>query len=153
MKQAELEYGTSGGGGEIPSNTSVQVANGGFLFNDGGSLLLHGGTFDNGLTYINVGGTHEQNPNEGVQIGQDHNGVPNLVEEGEVIWNDMDYVFSNRLKVPRDLRGKYKLRDGSSFADAAKKINSLGGERQDNITMRGRNAYLSELMGKQEEVR
>jgi len=51
--------------------------------------------FDNGITFINEGGTHEQNPYDGVLMGVDPQGVPNLVEEGEAIYND--YVFSNRL--------------------------------------------------------
>lgn len=62
----------------------------------GGPLYELSGDWSNGLTFINEGGSHESNPFEGVQIGIDPLGVPNLVEEGEVIYND--YVFSNRLK-------------------------------------------------------
>ena len=62
----------------------------------GGPLNEFSGNFSNGLTFINEGGTHESNPFEGVQVGVDYNNVPNLVEEGEVIYNN--YVFSNRLK-------------------------------------------------------
>ena len=36
---------------------------------DGGPLFTHGGIWDNGLTYINEGGSHEENPFEGVQMG------------------------------------------------------------------------------------
>lgn len=52
-------------------------------------------------------------------MGVDPEGTPNLVEEGEVIFND--YVFSNRLKVPKAVRNKYKLRGKKAltFADAA----------------------------------
>jgi hypothetical protein len=32
-------------------------------------------------------------------MGVDSEGVPNLVEEDELVYND--YVFSNRLKVPK----------------------------------------------------
>ena len=35
----------------------------------------------------------------------DSQGTPNLVEEGEVIYND--YVFSNRMNIPDDVRKKY----------------------------------------------
>ena len=57
---------------------------------DGGNL------FTNGVTTIGNGGTHESNPYEGVQMGVDPQGIPNLVEEGEVIYDD--YVFSNRIR-------------------------------------------------------
>jgi hypothetical protein len=52
-------------------------------------------------------------------MGVDQEGTPNLVEEGEVIYND--YVFSKRLKVPQAVRTKYKLRGDKSltYADAA----------------------------------
>ena len=120
----------------------------------GGDLMTNGATWDNGFTYIGNGGSHESNPNEGVQVGVDPNGVPNLVEEGEVIWND--YVFSKRLKVPKSFRDKYKLKDGGSlsFADAAKKFAEENKERpNDPISKRGRDALLSALMDTQEEVR
>lgn len=51
--------------------------------------------FSNGVTKVDEGGSHETNPFDGVMMGVDPQGVPNLVEEGEVIFND--YVFSNRL--------------------------------------------------------
>lgn len=51
--------------------------------------------FSNGVTKVDEGGSHESNPFDGVMMGVDPQGVPNLVEEGEVIFND--YVFSNRL--------------------------------------------------------
>ena len=120
----------------------------------GGDLMTNGATWDNGFTYVGNGGSHESNPYEGVQVGVDPNGVPNLVEEGEVIWND--YVFSKRLKVPKSFRDKYKFKDGGSlsFADAAKKFAEENKERpNDPISKRGRDALLSALMDQQEEVR
>ena len=72
----------------------------------GGDLLTNGTVFSNGVTTISNGGTHEESPYEGVQMGVDSQGTPNLVEEGELIWND--YVFSNRIKVPDAVRNKYK---------------------------------------------
>ena len=83
----------------------------------GGPLYELSGNWTNGLTFINEGGTHEQNPFEGVQIGIDPQGVPNLVEEGEVIWND--YVFSNRLKPTKkqlEDNGLNKKYEGWTFA-------------------------------------
>lgn len=120
----------------------------------GGDLMTNGATWDNGFTYVGNGGSHESNPNEGVQVGIDPQGIPNLVEEGEVIWND--YVFSKRLKVPQSFRDKYKLKDGGllSFADAAKKFAEENKERpNDPISKRGRDALLTALMDQQEEVR
>lgn len=120
----------------------------------GGDLMTNGATWDNGFTYIGNGGSHEANPNEGVQVGVDPQGIPNLVEEGEVIWND--YVFSKRLKVPKSFKDKYKLKNGDSlsFADAAKKFAEENKERpNDPISKKGRDALLSALMDQQEEVR
>ena len=111
-------------------------------FNMGGPFQ-HGGIFSNDIIIIDNGGTHEQNPLEGVQLGVDSQGVPNLVEEGEVIWND--YVFSDRLIVP----GK-KV----SFAKEAKKIQKESEERpNDSISKRGVDDSLYKLMLSQEEVR
>lgn len=119
---------------------------------DGGELHTHGGDFTNGLTYIDNGGSHEANPFEGVQMGIDPQGVPNLVEEGEVIFND--YVFSNRLKVPKAIRQKYKLRDNITFAEAAKKLSKESEDRpNDPISKRGLESFMSALANGQEEVR
>lgn len=118
----------------------------------GGELNTHGGDFTNGLTYIDNGGSHEANPFEGVQMGIDPQGVPNLVEEGEVIFND--YVFSNRMKVPKAIRQKYKLRDNITFAEAAKKLGKESEERpNDPISKRGLESFMSALAESQEEVR
>ena len=119
---------------------------------DGGELHTHGGDFTNGLTYIDNGGSHEANPFEGVQMGIDPQGVPNLVEEGEVIFND--YVFSNRMKVPKAIRQKYKLRDNITFAEAAKKLGKESEDRpNDPISKRGLESFMSALAESQEEVR
>ena len=119
---------------------------------DGGELHTHGGDFTNGLTYIDNGGSHEANPFDGVQMGIDPQGVPNLVEEGEVIFND--YVFSNRMKVPKAIRQKYKLRDNITFAEAAKKLSKESEDRpNDPISKRGLESFMSALAERQEEVR
>lgn len=118
----------------------------------GGWLNSQGGDFTNGVTFIDNGGSHEANPFEGVQMGIDPQGIPNLVEEGEVIFND--YVFSNRLKVPKAIRQKYKLRDNITFADAAKKLSKESEERpNDPISQRGLESFMSALAESQEEVR
>ena len=120
----------------------------------GGDLLSNGVEWDNGITVINNGGLHSTNPYEGVQIGVDPQGIPNLVEEGEVIWND--YVFSNRIPVPNAVRSKYKLRGAKdmTFADAAKKVSKESEEMpNDNIAQRGLQDIMSKLAYEQEALR
>ena len=118
---------------------------------EGGWLNTQGGNFSNGVTFIGEGGTHEQNPFQGVQMGVDEQNVPNLVEEGEVVYDD--YVFSNRLKVPKSVQKKYKLR-GKTFADAAKHLQKESEERpNDPISKRGLQAGMSRLAEAQEEIR
>ena len=119
----------------------------------GGVMSTHGGDFQNGLTFINAGGTHESNPNDGVPAGVDEQGIPNLVEEGEVIWNN-EYVFSNRLKVPKKLRDKYKLNDSVTYAEAIKKVTKENENRKnDPISNDTTKAIVNEFIDSQEEVR
>lgn len=120
----------------------------------GGNLSTNGTDFTTGLTYINEGGSHESNPNEGVQIGVDSQGTPNLVEEGEVVYNN--YVFSNRLKVPNELKTKYKLgnKKDLTYADAVKTIDKEAKERpNDPISKKGLDNTLKALMEAQEAQR
>lgn len=120
----------------------------------GGELNTQGLDFTNGLLQINEGGSHEANPFEGVMVGVDSEGTPNLVEEGETIFND--YVFSNRMKVPKAIRDKYKLRGTKpiTFAEASKKLAKESEERpNDPISQRGLEAALSDLAMAQEEKR
>ena len=118
----------------------------------GGWNNTHGGDFSNGVIQINSGGLHSTNSMGGVPMGVAPDGKPNLVEEGEVIFND--YVFSNRLKVPKAIRQKYKLRDNITFADAAKKLSKESEDRpNDPISKRGLESFMSALAESQEEVR
>lgn len=119
----------------------------------GGEMRTHGADFNNGLTFINEGGTHEENPYEGVPSGVDDEGVPNLVEEGEVIWNN-EYVFSNRIKVPKHLAKKYKLGGDLTFADAIKKVTKESLTRpNDPISNETNKAIVNEFMDEQEAIR
>lgn len=127
------------------------AAFGGPLFAYGGQT--HGADFTNGLMFINNGGTHENNPYEGVPISMDQEGNPNLVEEGEVIWND--YVFSNRLKVPKSIQKKYKLgKKEMTFANAIDKLSKESEERpNDPISMRGLENIMMNMAIEQEQIR
>ena len=120
----------------------------------GGELNTQGGDFTNGLLYINSGGSHEANPYEGVQLGVDPKGTPNLVEEGETVFND--YVFSKRLKVPKAIREKYKLRGTKdmTFAEMSKHLAKESEERpNDPISIRGLEALMADLASAQEGIR
>ena len=121
------------------------------IFNRGGIMHQHGGDFSNGLIFIDNGGTHEQNPFEGVQMGIDAQGIPNMVEEGEVVWND--YVFSNRLKPTKEFKDKYKVK-GDTFADVAKEMQKESEERpNDPISKRGLEDSMMKLQIEQEDIR
>lgn len=126
----------------------------GSRFSIGGPMHSYGADWTNGIKIIEEGGTHEENPYEGVQMGIDPQGVPNLVEEGEVIWND--YVFSNRMKVPKRDRIKYKLTGlkNLTYAEAAKKAQKESEERpNDPISKRGLEEAMARLANSQEEQR
>lgn len=121
----------------------------------GGELGTHGSDFTNDIRYINVGGTHEQNPNGGVQMGVDEEGTPNLVEEGEVVFND--YVFSDRLKPSKKALNDSLLGDkyfGKTYAEIAEKLAEKSEEMpNDKIEQNTLNANLARLITIQEEQR
>lgn len=124
------------------------------MFAFGGALSGYGGDWSNGLNFIKAGKRHEQNPIGGVPMGVAQDGVPNLVEEGEVIWND--YVFSNRIGVPKSVREKFKLKgsDNMTFAEAVEKAQKASAERpNDPIEKRTLDTFLTGLMQEQETIR
>ena len=118
----------------------------------GGQLHTNGADFSNGASIIEAGGSHEENPNSGVQIGVDKRGTPNLVEEGEVVYDD--YVFSNRLKANDEVLGyanlPLKYRD-VPFSDIAKKLLKPSEDQlNDPITTRTLKANMNKLRNAQE---
>lgn len=121
----------------------------------GGDLNTNGADFTNGQIIVGNGGTHEENPMEGVPMGMDAEGSPNLVEQGEVIFND--YVFSNRLFADGGLLESFNLPksyDGHSFAAIAEKLGDESKERpNDPISKRGLLSSMSRLQQAQETVR
>lgn len=111
--------------------------------------------YSNGATLIRNGGKHESNPYEGVQVGLDQQGVPNLVEEGEVIYDD--YVYSNRLKPTKKqlesilLPIKYY---GKTYAEIAKDIQSRSDEMpNDPIERAGLEDGMYKLRAIQDETK
>ena len=121
----------------------------------GGNLNTNGADFSNGQIIVGNGGTHEENPMEGVPMGMDAEGNPNLVEQGEVIFND--YVFSNRLFADGSLLESFNLPksyDGYSFAAIAEKLGEESKERpNDPISKRGLLSSMSRLQQAQEMIR
>lgn len=121
----------------------------------GGYLFTHGADWNNGVTKVDAGGSHEMNPYEGVPMGIAPDGAPNLVEQGEVIYND--YVFSNRLTPDKkDLKkaGLPENYKNSSFAYIAEDMAKESEERpNDPISRRGLEASLGKLAAVQEMQR
>ena len=121
----------------------------------GGPLFAYGGDFSNGVAKVNNGGTHEENPLGGVPMGISAEGTPNLVEQGEVIFND--YVFSDRMTADTDLLDKYNLPkayQGKSFAAIAERLGEESKERpNDPISKRGLLSSMSRLQQAQESMR
>ena len=81
---------------------------------------------EGGMTHIpESSGSHEQNPNGGVQIGMGSNGSPNTAEGGETMNNN--YVYSDKLILDETILKKVGLNKkfkGKSIAEASKLIQS-----------------------------
>lgn len=121
----------------------------------GGDLNTHGADFSNGITIIGNGGSHEENPMEGVPMGIATDGTPNLVEQGEVKFND--YIFSNRLFATGGLLAVYNLPTtyaNHSFADIAERLSKESSERpNDPISKKGLISSMTRLQQAQEQLR
>jgi len=114
-----------------------------------GGPIQYGSNFNNGVNIINTGGRHEENSYGGVQQGIAPDGLPNLVEEGEVIYKD--FVLSNRLKMPKQFKSKYRF-GGTTYAEAAKIAQKESENRpNDPISKRGLDRNMELLAQKQEE--
>lgn len=118
----------------------------------GGDMQTNGGDFSNGLAHIDAGGSHEENPYDGVQVGiSRENGQPNLVEEGETIFDD--YVFSKRIKADAKTKKKFHIGKNAdiSYADLSKKLEKESLERpNDPISQNGLKKQLHNLADEQE---
>ena len=84
---------------------------------------------DGGYTEFNSGGTHEENPNNGIPIGITEEGIEQKVEEGEVKVGD--YIFSNRIKPDVAILKTFGLPQNRnySYADIAKRLKKKLDER------------------------
>lgn len=97
---------------------------------------------DGGVTEFNAGGTHETNPNGGVQFGINGEGQPMLAEEGEIKVGN--YMFSDRIEESK----------GKTFAKAARKLaKSLEQRPNDPIEKRRFEVETARLAERQEQVK
>jgi hypothetical protein len=116
-----------------------------------------GGMLDNQLTEFNNGGRHEENPIGGIPQGFAPDGRVNLVEQGETKLNSANYIFSDTLKVTKDIALDYDLpKDsiGKTFADASKKMNRPNSRREnDTIEEVAKQRDLDNLMQAQEDFK
>ena len=114
----------------------------------------HGGYFaPKGFFKVNTGGSHEENPNGGVQVGVDPQGIPNLLEEGEPVYND--YVYSDNIKADKEILEKFNIPSkyaGKLYSKIADAFIDEAEERpNDPISNNGLNAMLVRLANAQEE--
>lgn len=117
----------------------------------GGDMQTNGSDFSDGLQVISAGGSHESNPYDGVQLGTDTQGKPNLVEEGETIFDD--YVFSKRIKADAQTKKKFHVGKNAdiSYADLSKKLEKESAERpNDAISQAGLEKQMHDLADEQE---
>lgn len=117
----------------------------------GGDMQTNGSDFSDGLQVISAGGSHESNPYDGVQLGTDAQGKPNLVEEGETIFDD--YVFSKRIKADSQTKKKFHVGKNTdiSYADLSKKLEKESAERpNDAISQAGLEKQMHDLADEQE---
>lgn len=113
----------------------------------------HGGYFaPKDYLRVNEGGSHEENPNGGVQIGVDPEGAPNLLEEGEPVYKD--YVYSDNIEAEKEFLEQNNLPTkyaGKLYSKIADDLFSEAEERPlDPISRNGLEALLGRLAEAQE---
>jgi len=113
---------------------------------------INGGYFaPQGYISVDAGGSHEENPNGGVQIGTDSEGVPNLLEEGEKVYDD--FVYSDNIYADGGLLKKHNLPDkysGKLYSDIANELVDAA-DPGDYISNNGMKKFLYRLAEAQEE--
>lgn len=116
--------------------------------------------YSNGVNFFGTGGSHEENPYEGIQVGIDPQGTPNMVEEGESIFGD--FVFSERLhpsfaerkQLTKELSLSKSVIKGKSYSDLAMYLSRESKERpNDPISKAALNKALDRLASSQERCK
>ena len=124
-------------------------------YNYGGRSFAAGGAMPmEQLTEFNEGGRHEENSLGGIPQGMTPDGQQNLVEEGETKFDAENYIYSDSLKVDKELAEAFNLAPsmvGKTFADASKMAGRKKSKRQgDAIETAANEKDLSNLMEAQE---
>lgn len=136
----------SGGAGLVADNL-VEDPNSKAALNTAGQVggMVAGATMGTPIGYanggplveFNNGGTHEQNPQGGIPLGETAS-----VEQGETKWQD--YIFSDRIPT-----GNKK----ETFADASKKIQKKYTRENDTPSQKALEREMNALMTRQEVFR
>lgn len=104
------------------------------------------------LNSFNAGGSHEQNPMGGVDMG---NG--NSVEEGETEYTPENYIFSDRILINKQLAEEFKIPEkhvGTSFSEYSKEIDKRYSKRKnDAIDAKSKKAEMERLIEAQESFK
>ena len=123
----------------------------GLVYAFGGDMQTNSADFSTGLTHIDAGQSHEENPYDGVQLGVDSEGKPNLVEENETVYND--YVYSDRIFADAETLKKFHLPKKAqlTYADITKRLEKEIKERpNDPISQASFQAQMESLAEQQE---
>lgn len=103
---------------------------------------------NNGFIDITEGGTHEQNPFGGIPVNIAEDGLPNLVEEGEMIYNGM--VYSNNLRPSEETKKRLGLK-GTTYADVIRKAQKYSSERPDDPVAKEYDKYIATTLAVDQE--
>jgi hypothetical protein len=132
----------------VQNNILSNMKYGGRKYAAGGAMPMEQ------LTEFNEGGTHEENPLGGIPQGMNPSGQMNLVEEGETKFDAENYIFSDSLKVDKELAEAFNLNPkmiGKTFSDASKMAGRKKSKREgDAIEMAANEKDLMNLMEAQE---
>jgi hypothetical protein len=113
-----------------------------------------GGPMAGPLTEFNAGGSHEESSLGGIPQGMAPDGRMNLVEQGETKLDSANYIFSDRLKLTKEIAKGANLPAkfvGKTFADVSKSLNLPKSRREnDSIENNYKEKMLDELVQAQE---
>lgn len=114
----------------------------------------HGGYFSpQGYSKVTEGGTHEENPNGGVQLGVDPEGVPNMLEENEPVYDD--FVYSDNIRADKKFLNESNIPEkyaGKLYSEIADALMDEASERPlDGISNNGLEKMLGRLADSQEK--
>ena len=102
---------------------------------------------------METGGSHDENPNGGVQIGVDPNGIPNMLEEGEPVYND--FVYSDNITADKEILKQFNIPEkyaGKLYSEIADAYVDEAEDRPlDTISNNGLKVMLGRLADAQEQ--